>query len=424
MKTCEIDMARLPYLRSFRIVAEEEMIPLVEEFLKAEGFEFEPEPFSPYCRRLLSEPKPLGASLAAFFGYIYIQDRSSMLPPLALNPAKGAAILDMCASPGSKSGFLAQLGGRESFVLANEPNLARLGTLRANMHQINMLNVGTCSYSGEQLPLKENSWPHILLDPPCSGWGTEDKNPSARKIWKGDNLGSLVKIQKKLLEAGSRFLAPGGFLLYSTCTTNPAENQEQAKFAEEYLGLTRVSLQPFPGFVFEETTSEGGDLLVHGRESSAQGFYLCLFRKEGAYVEPRMNPDFPGQKLSFDQLENPLFNPQSLSPGEVGLFGKHARFLPRQAGIINKDVRWQAPLLGSVTSGKDPHFILDPRIHSILDPDSKARIQIDDTGEIHKLLSGQSRTTDLKYPEASLWWRDLPLCSAPLKSGRIIPAFH
>ena len=114
-----------PAGRSFRLVCPAHRIPRVEALLRAQGYAFEPEPFSPWCRRLCVEPRPLGASLAAFFGYIYIQDRSSMLPPLALAPSTGAAVLDMCASPGSKTGFLAQLVGTEGFVLGNEPSSAR-----------------------------------------------------------------------------------------------------------------------------------------------------------------------------------------------------------------------------------------------------------------------------------------------------------
>ena len=101
--------------RSFRLLCSPEEMPRVEALLQAQGYRFEPEPFSPFCRRLLDEPRPLGASLAAFFGYIYIQDRSSMLPPLALDPAAGGSVLDICASPGSKTGFLAQAGGQKRF---------------------------------------------------------------------------------------------------------------------------------------------------------------------------------------------------------------------------------------------------------------------------------------------------------------------
>ena len=144
--------------RSFRIVCKNTHTASVEALLRAQGYEFEAEPFSPLCRRLVAEPRPLGSSLAAFFGYIYIQDRSSMLPPLALAPAAGSAVLDMCASPGSKTGFLAQLVGRTGFVLGNEPSPSRLATLRANLHQCGFIHTGTCSYSGDALPLRPGSW--------------------------------------------------------------------------------------------------------------------------------------------------------------------------------------------------------------------------------------------------------------------------
>ena len=264
--------------RSFRLVCEDRLIPLVEALLHAQGYAFEPEPFSPLCRRLCCEPRPLGASLAAFFGYIYIQDRSSMLPPLALAPRPGEAVLDVCASPGSKSGFLAQLTGPTGFVLANEPTPARLGTLRANLHQCNLLQAATCSYNGENLPLAPASWNAIQLDPPCSGWGTAEKHPRVLKLWQGDKLNSLTGLQQRLLRRAASLLAPGGRLVYSTCTTNEAENEAQVRFAEEELGLVRETLPPFPGFVWEERSGGAGTLRVDGEKlvSASKQIYGLL----------------------------------------------------------------------------------------------------------------------------------------------------
>ena len=176
--------------------------------IRDRGYEFEPEPFSPFCRRLLCEPRPLGSSLAAFFGYIYIQDRSSMLPPLALAPRQGEAVLDMCASPGSKTGFLGQLTGPDGFVLGNELSRARLATLRANLHACNLPHVGTCSFEGQALPLTPGTWDAIQLDPPCSGWGTVEKNPQVLKLWQGDKLKGLVGLQQLLLAHAARLLRP------------------------------------------------------------------------------------------------------------------------------------------------------------------------------------------------------------------------
>ena len=199
--------------RSFRLVCNPGQIPSVEALLSAQGFVFEPEPFSPLARRLLQEPFPLGRSLAAFWGYVYIQDRSSMLPPLALAPGEGARVLDMCASPGSKTGLLAQLVGREGLVLGNEPARPRLANLRRNLAALNLLQAVTCSWPGESLPLPDASWDAVLLDPPCSGWGTTDKNPQAIKRWQGDRLKPMLELQRKLLTEASRLLRPGGLPL-------------------------------------------------------------------------------------------------------------------------------------------------------------------------------------------------------------------
>ena len=149
----------------------------VAALLHAEGFNFAPEGISPFAFRLLAEPRPLGSSLAAFFGLIYIQDRSSMLPPLALKPPSGATVLDMCASPGSKTGLLAQLVGSAGLVLGNEPNPVRLGTLRRNLEIANLPQTVTSKSAGEELKLAPGRWPSILLDPPCSGWGTAERHP-------------------------------------------------------------------------------------------------------------------------------------------------------------------------------------------------------------------------------------------------------
>ncbi|MBR5883371.1 MAG: RsmB/NOP family class I SAM-dependent RNA methyltransferase, partial [Mailhella sp.] len=112
--------------RSFRFTCSPEEIPVVEEMLRLQGFEFEDDPFFAPARRLISGPKPLGSSLAGFFGLIYIQDRASMLPPVALDPPKGATVLDMCSSPGSKTSQLAWLVGPKGMVLGNEPSPVRL----------------------------------------------------------------------------------------------------------------------------------------------------------------------------------------------------------------------------------------------------------------------------------------------------------
>lgn len=388
----------------------------MEALLLSEGFRFGPEPFHPLCRRLLAEPFPLGASLAAFFGYIYIQDRSSMLPPLALAPEAGAPVLDMCASPGGKSIFLAQLAGPAGFLLANEPNPARLATLRANLRAANLPQAATCGYAGEKLPLWPGSWPFILLDPPCSGWGTVKKNPKVEKIWREGKTGPLVSLQRALLRHAASLLAPGGRLLYSTCTTNAEEDERQTEFACQELGLERVGLQPFPGFTFRERPGGGGCLLVDGDASKSQGFYLSLLRRPGE-LPARPAGKAPNQDNAW--LSGPVCDPSLLPPGRAGIFGGKAYFLPAASALIPEGMIFRGALLGGMANG---HFRPDARLR-VLAPQEGARIVLESPAEARALLSGRAMHTEIREDRAVLWLGDLPLGLVAVKGGRLIAAF-
>jgi len=405
--------------RSFRLVCSPDQVSDVEALLYAEGFAFIAEPFFHLARTLITEPFPLGRSLAARFGYIYIQDKSSMLPPLALAPPKGAVVLDLCASPGSKTGILSHLVGPTGLVLANEPSPDRLATLRQNMRHLGCFNVVTCRYEAQHLPLPPHTWPFILLDAPCSGWGTIEKNPQAAQIWSGEKTAPLEALQRELLAQAARLLAPGGHVLYSTCTTNMRENEDQIRYALDFLGLEIVPLSPFAGFTF--APSLPGCLLVDGRDSSAQGFFLaCLTRPGSGKLVKYDTTVLPGTLLGAQEFSTRTgLNTSWLPEHEFLCASGHMYLILNQAKqVLPQGLHWQGLRIGKEAKGA---LLPDLTLRSFIpiEPTDQDLI-LSEPQDMHKLLAGQSWPYSGPAKRRALYYKNLPLGYLTVKGKRCL----
>jgi 16S rRNA (cytosine1407-C5)-methyltransferase len=163
-------------------------------------------------------------------GQIYLQNASSQLPPLILNPQPGDSILDLCASPGSKTSQMASMTNGVCEILAIEPDNIRFARLNHNLtHQGALSCVKTVQGYGESVLNKlapERLFDRILVDAPCSGEGTFTLSHAAGfRHWKLEFVFAAAKRQKKLLLAAYNKLKPGGHLVYSTCALSPEENE-------------------------------------------------------------------------------------------------------------------------------------------------------------------------------------------------------
>lgn len=406
--------------RSFRLVCAQDQVHDVEALLYAEGFRFDPHPCFVLARTLTAEPMPLGRSVAARFGYIYIQDKSSMLPPLALAPRPGDRVLDLCASPGSKTGILSQLVGPDGLVLANEPSPDRLATLRVNMRHLGCFNVATCKYEGQSLPLGHESWPFILLDAPCSGWGTVDKNPKAAQMWAGEKTAPLEALQRELLAKAAELLAPGGRLLYSTCTTNVRENEEQVRFAVDHLGLVPEPLAEFAGFSFDPSLP--GCLLVNGQDSLAQGFFLAALGKPGAKAHEARpaKAQLPGERVSREEFSARTGLDTNWLPEHsfLNVGGRVYLVLERAAAEFPGQLRWQGFAVGK--SAKDS-IQADPALRMFVPPrPNEASLVLDRVQGIRELLSGQSLPWTGSGKRLAFYFRNLPLGFLTIKGNRCL----
>ncbi len=404
--------------RFFRLSSDRFLLDAVEDLLMSQKIQSSSVEFWPFARRLERSPFAFGRCLAAFFGYMYIQDPSSMLPPLALNPPKDAVVLDLCASPGGKTGIVSQLVGPFGLVVANEPNPSRRATLQANMLRQNLTNVVLSGYLAEKMPLAEENWPFILLDAPCSGWGTEKKNPLVKKLWTPEKVTPLVNLQRQLLQKASELLAPGGRLVYSTCTTNPQENEEQVDWAVSRCGLEVERLSPFFGFAFDEKALADGLLLVDGERCQAQGFFISCLRKPGASVPARKQPcNLSGELVEPDELLP--FVPPQLAAGKCFIANENVFFAGDRALSLLGGLRWQGYALGRRKKGV---FSPQARARCLLAGGQKREdaLVFDDPRVIENILAGASFSCDVPSRYIPFYWKNLPLGWLRVKGRRCI----
>lgn len=346
-----------------------------------------------------------------------------MLPSVLLAPRKDDAVLDMCASPGSKTGFLAQLVGKQGFVLGNEPNPTRLGTLRANLSVQNLLQAVTCRFPAQEIPIPVGGFSTILLDPPCSGWGTVEKNPQVMKLWSGDKTKTLVNLQRQLLTQAAKILAPGGSLIYSTCTTHAAENADQVAWALSELPLKQAILTEVPGFEGALASLDGAIGIDPGL-GAGQGFFVAKFTREPDYVDTEKNDkgsnSFNHEFISRASLNNDCVDPALLPAGELAEFRGNVMFVPKtQLDILPQKISAQGCFVGKLAG----NLVLPlPRMRAIMRPATETHsLDLEDVTPIKKLLSGQSMDVNLPGKNwLGLYYKGLPLALLRIKGGRAI----
>lgn len=155
-------------------------------------------------------------------GYFSIQDESAALPVLLLHPEPGERVIDLCAAPGGKTTFIAEMMQNRGEILAVDKYESKLGLIRMSCERlgISIVQPLVC----DAMALRTDPADKIIVDAPCSGLGTLRKKPDIK--WKRGlkDIQFLARQQAQLLESGAGLLKPGGVLVYSTCTTEPEEN--------------------------------------------------------------------------------------------------------------------------------------------------------------------------------------------------------
>ena len=159
-------------------------------------------------------------------GRITRQEAVSMLPVLALDPTPGQIILDLCASPGSKTTQICEHLGDSGAVVAYEVISGRVNTLVTNVQRHASRTVLVVQHDGRHIPRVPGSgFDGVLVDVPCTGSGTTRKNPDVWGKWRPSSGRSLHSLQYDLLSRAIALTKPGGRVVYSTCSLDPIENE-------------------------------------------------------------------------------------------------------------------------------------------------------------------------------------------------------
>ena len=247
---------------------------------------------------LLDEGGPVSSLPGFQEGAFYVEDEAAQLIPLLLDPQPGDIVLDACAAPGGKSTHVADLMHNKGTIYAVDRKETRLGLVRSNCRrlgvQIVVPIVGDIREPREWFPMSktagsssmkkarvgELSIDRILVDAPCSGLGVLRRHPEAK--WRKDEqaLPRHQALQCQILEAVAPCLRPGGVLVYSTCSTEPEENEDVIeRFSRAHREFQRESVVPWLPPAAREFVTEQGALSTVGNRFSMDGFYAARLRK-------------------------------------------------------------------------------------------------------------------------------------------------
>ncbi|MGV8168638.1 MAG: NOL1/NOP2/sun family putative RNA methylase [Candidatus Nanoarchaeia archaeon] len=228
----------------------------------------------------------LGSTPEYLQGYYYLQEAASQIPVQELELKPGDVVLDMAASPGSKTTQMAQLMKNKGVILALDNDRRRLDSLQNNLERLSVTNTIILKKDARFVSDLNVKFDKILLDAPCSGNFCIEQDYFAKRTL--NDLYQKSKTQKELLAAGIKVLKKGGMLVYSTCSLEPEEDELVIDWAlKEYpeMKLEKISVSAGSQGVADAFGKELDSSLKLTRKmwphkTGTEGFFLAKLRKE------------------------------------------------------------------------------------------------------------------------------------------------
>ncbi len=239
----------------------------------------------------------LGNTQEHFMGYFYVQEASSMIPPLVLAPKAGETVLDVSAAPGSKTTQMAEMMKNTGALVANDPNIGRIRALRFNLDKGGVVNTVVNRQDGGSISKSNLKFDKILFDAPCSAEGTVRKDYKVLNHWGEKHIKSLSRIQKRIILPVADTLKNNGTLVYSTCTLAPEENEEVISFLLEkrpefkvekviLKGLkTRCGITSWDGKEYSKEVEKCAR--IYPQDNDSEGFFVAKIVKDEKASNPQ-----------------------------------------------------------------------------------------------------------------------------------------
>lgn len=211
-------------------------------------------------------------------GFITVQDESSMLVAACMELEPNMSVIDLCSAPGGKATHMAELMNNTGKIKAFDLYENKLRLINQNSTRLGINIIETNAMDAASLHSElVNTADRILIDAPCSGLGIIRKKPEIKWTKDKSDLDEIVKLQKEILSVGSKYIKTNGILIYSTCTLNKCENEENVEWF----------LKNHPNYKTESIYFGKNDNIVYNKEGMVtilpneemDGFFIAKFRR-------------------------------------------------------------------------------------------------------------------------------------------------
>ena len=222
-------------------------------------------------------------------GEFFVQDESSMLLYLAggaiheleKSDKQELKILDLCAAPGGKCTHFAQKMDGSAFVEARDVSEKKVSLIEENRKRLGLDHMKTVIWDALVPDETRKDWADIVIaDLPCSGFGIISKKNDIKYHIKETQLTELANLQRTILTNAASYVKPGGVLLYSTCTVNPGENAENARWFLDHFPFEKEQMVQLMPEALKEFVVDGYMMQLLPGETACDGFFIAKFRKK------------------------------------------------------------------------------------------------------------------------------------------------